>query len=150
MTSPQNDSTRATPTTATPASWTSISPSGWARGSPCRRCQPASIIPNDGEGTSPTCAASAGRRTPFATSPPTSRTAAIDSPTFQRRGGTRKGAAATTATAGIALTCVLFGLQMLASRWWLDRFRFGPAEWFWRSLAYGERQPLRLTESPRR
>jgi uncharacterized protein len=35
-------------------------------------------------------------------------------------------------------------LQMAASRWWLARFRFGPAEWFWRSLAYGERQPLRL------
>ena len=49
-----------------------------------------------------------------------------------------------TPRAGIALTCVLFGLQMAASRWWLARFRFGPAEWFWRSLAYGERQPLRL------
>jgi uncharacterized protein len=48
-----------------------------------------------------------------------------------------------TPPAGIALTCVLFGLQMAASRWWLARFRFGPAEWFWRTLAYGERQPLR-------
>jgi uncharacterized protein len=47
-----------------------------------------------------------------------------------------------TPPAGIALTCVLFGLQMAASRWWLARFRFGPAEWFWRSLAYGSRQPL--------
>jgi len=45
-----------------------------------------------------------------------------------------------TPPAGIALTCVLFGLQMAASHWWLARFRFGPAEWFWRSLAYGERQ----------
>jgi uncharacterized protein len=50
-----------------------------------------------------------------------------------------------TPPAGIALTCVLFGLQMAASRWWLARFRFGPAEWFWRSLAYGEQQPLRLS-----
>ena len=49
-----------------------------------------------------------------------------------------------TPPAGIALTCVLFGLQMAASRWWLARFRFGPAEWCWRSLAYGERQPFRL------
>jgi uncharacterized protein len=48
-----------------------------------------------------------------------------------------------TPPAGIVLTCVLFGLQMAASRWWLARFRFGPVEWLWRSLAYGERQPLR-------
>jgi len=48
-----------------------------------------------------------------------------------------------TPPAGIALTCVLFGLQMAASRWWLARFRFGPVEWFWRSLTYGEGQPLR-------
>ena len=54
-----------------------------------------------------------------------------------------------TPPAGIALTCVLFGLQMAASHWWLARFRFGPAEWFWRSLAYGERQPLRLSGSER-
>ena len=25
----------------------------------------------------------------------------------------------------------------------LDRFRFGPAEWLWRSLTYGRRQPMR-------
>ncbi|WP_257388177.1 DUF418 domain-containing protein [Tahibacter caeni] len=37
----------------------------------------------------------------------------------------------------------LFALQTLASRWWLQRFRFGPAEWIWRSLTYGRRQPLR-------
>jgi uncharacterized protein len=37
----------------------------------------------------------------------------------------------------------LFALQTLASRWWLRHFRFGPAEWAWRSLTYGRRQPLR-------
>jgi len=37
----------------------------------------------------------------------------------------------------------LFALQTWLSRWWLQRFRFGPAEWVWRSLTYGRRQPLR-------
>lgn len=27
-----------------------------------------------------------------------------------------------------------FGLQLPFSRWWIRRFRFGPAEWVWRSL----------------
>jgi uncharacterized protein len=38
---------------------------------------------------------------------------------------------------------LLFGLQVLASHWWLQRFRFGPAEWLWRSLTYLHLQPLR-------
>ena len=37
----------------------------------------------------------------------------------------------------------LIGLQVLVSPWWLERFRFGPAEWLWRSLTYGQRQPMR-------
>ena len=38
----------------------------------------------------------------------------------------------------------LFSVQMVVSVWWLKRFRFGPAEWLWRSLTYGRRQPMRL------
>lgn len=38
---------------------------------------------------------------------------------------------------------VVFGLQMVISRWWLERFRFGPMEWLWRSLTYRTRQPFR-------
>ncbi len=34
-------------------------------------------------------------------------------------------------------------VQLVASPLWLRRFRFGPAEWVWRSLTYGERPPLR-------
>jgi uncharacterized protein len=34
-------------------------------------------------------------------------------------------------------------LTLLWSPWWLARFRFGPAEWAWRSLTYGRRQPMR-------
>jgi uncharacterized protein len=34
--------------------------------------------------------------------------------------------------------------QLLFSRFWLARFRFGPVEWCWRSLTYARRQPMRL------
>ncbi|MBT8107642.1 MAG: DUF418 domain-containing protein, partial [Gammaproteobacteria bacterium] len=34
-------------------------------------------------------------------------------------------------------------LQLLWSKWWLERYRFGPVEWLWRSLTYGQRQPMR-------
>ena len=37
-----------------------------------------------------------------------------------------------------------FGVQAPFSRWWLARFQYGPAEWLWRSMTYGERQPLRI------
>jgi uncharacterized protein len=41
------------------------------------------------------------------------------------------------------LVVALVGLQLLVSPWWLKHFRFGPAEWLWRSLTYGQRQPMR-------
>lgn len=34
--------------------------------------------------------------------------------------------------------------QLWWSPWWLGRYRFGPAEWLWRSLTYGRRQPMRV------
>jgi uncharacterized protein len=34
-------------------------------------------------------------------------------------------------------------LQLLYSAWWLERFRYGPAEWFWRLLTYGTVPALR-------
>ncbi len=37
----------------------------------------------------------------------------------------------------------LIGLQLTVSPWWLARFRFGPAEWLWRSLACGQPQSMR-------
>ena len=46
-----------------------------------------------------------------------------------------------TAVVGIAV--VVFAAQAVASTWWLRRFQFGPAEWAWRSLTYGRRQPFR-------
>lgn len=43
----------------------------------------------------------------------------------------------------LALAVVVFALQVLASHWWLARFRFGPVEWLWRWWTYGHRPPLR-------
>ncbi len=33
-------------------------------------------------------------------------------------------------------------VQIVFSNWWLARFRFGPAEWLWKSLTYKQRQPM--------
>ena len=33
----------------------------------------------------------------------------------------------------------IWALQLWFSPWWLDRHRFGPLEWLWRSLTYGTR-----------
>ena len=46
----------------------------------------------------------------------------------------------------LSLVVVIFALQVLFSRFWLERFRFGPAEWVWRSLTYGAWQPLRRSD----
>lgn len=43
--------------------------------------------------------------------------------------------------AGFAIAIALYVVQAVLSAWWLNRFRFGPLEWLWRSLMYGERQP---------
>ena len=50
-----------------------------------------------------------------------------------------------TGLAGIVL--VIWIVQLLASPIWLEHFRFGPAEWLWRSLTYWRLQPMvRKTE----
>jgi len=40
---------------------------------------------------------------------------------------------------------VMLALQLVLSPWWLSKFRFGPAEYVWRSLSYWDRQPMRRT-----
>ncbi len=42
----------------------------------------------------------------------------------------------------IAFCVGLFGAQTVCSRWWLERYRFGPVEWLWRTLTYGRAQPM--------
>lgn len=44
---------------------------------------------------------------------------------------------------GIGLTIVIYLLQIPFSHWWMKRFKYGPAEWFWRSLTYGKLQPMK-------
>lgn len=44
---------------------------------------------------------------------------------------------------GLVFTAVIYLLQIPLSILWLKHFRFGPMEWFWRSLTYGKLQPLR-------
>jgi len=51
------------------------------------------------------------------------------------------------ATLCFVLALSFFILQVWASGWWVERFRFGPMEWVWRSLTYGERQPFRRAEN---
>ena len=47
------------------------------------------------------------------------------------------------AAAGILLTVLIYLIQIPKSVWWLKRFRFGPVEWLWRTLTYGQRQPMK-------
>ena len=46
---------------------------------------------------------------------------------------------------GIALTIIVFGVQVIFSIWWVRRYRFGPAEWLWRCLTYGKLLPIRYS-----
>ena len=41
-------------------------------------------------------------------------------------------------------TMLIFGLQILISKWWLSKFQFGPIEWLWRSLTYGKWQRFKI------
>jgi uncharacterized protein len=44
----------------------------------------------------------------------------------------------------VAICLVAFAAQVWVARIWTRRFRFGPAEWCWRSLTYWKLQPLLL------
>jgi len=41
-------------------------------------------------------------------------------------------------------TLLVYATQPVISSWWLERFRFGPAEWLWRSLTYRHAQSMRI------
>jgi uncharacterized protein len=41
------------------------------------------------------------------------------------------------------LVVAVIAAQLGISRWWLQRFAFGPMEWIWRQATYGRRFPLR-------
>ena len=42
-----------------------------------------------------------------------------------------------------AICIAFFAFQIGFSHWWLARYRFGPMEWLWRTLTYGERPAMR-------
>ena len=45
----------------------------------------------------------------------------------------------------MAFVAAMLTFQLWFSPWWLERNRFGPAEWVWRSLSYWKRQPMAKT-----
>jgi uncharacterized protein len=47
----------------------------------------------------------------------------------------------------IAITIVAYAAQIAFSRWWLGRFAYGPAEWVWRALTYGQLPAMRLSRA---
>jgi len=49
----------------------------------------------------------------------------------------------------IGLALAIFAVQIAASHLWLRWFRFGPAEWVWRSVVYWRRQPMRVASEHR-
>lgn len=55
------------------------------------------------------------------------------------------------AAMAFAIGVVVYMVQLVFSKWWLHRYRFGPVEWLWRTLMYGVTQPMAKTacETPR-
>ena len=43
----------------------------------------------------------------------------------------------------LVIVVAIWAVQLALSPVWLAHYRFGPAEWLWRSLTYWQRQPLR-------
>ena len=43
----------------------------------------------------------------------------------------------------MAFVAAVIGFQLWFSPWWLERYRFGPVEWLWRSVTYWRPQPMR-------
>jgi len=48
--------------------------------------------------------------------------------------------------AGLVFTLIIFATQIFISRLWLNKYRFGPIEWLWRTLTYGKLQKMTITE----
>jgi uncharacterized protein len=45
-----------------------------------------------------------------------------------------------------SITFIVYLCQIPLSAWWLAKFQFGPLEWLWRSLTYGQWQSFRHTK----
>jgi uncharacterized protein len=42
----------------------------------------------------------------------------------------------------LIVVAAIWAFQLAVTPYWLARYRFGPAEWVWRSLTYWKRQPM--------
>ena len=51
-----------------------------------------------------------------------------------------------SAFVGLLLVLIIFPVQVVVSRWYLERFLFGPVEWIWRSFTYGALQTMRRVD----
>jgi uncharacterized protein len=47
-------------------------------------------------------------------------------------------------TAALGLGFLFFILQIVFSKWWFSKYRFGPLEWLWRSGTNGKWQPMSI------
>lgn len=52
------------------------------------------------------------------------------------------------ASAALGFGVAVYIAQVVFSRWWLQRYNFGPVEWLWRSLMYGRPQPMKAATAP--
>jgi uncharacterized protein len=50
----------------------------------------------------------------------------------------------------VPLVILVLTVQVVLSRWWLNRYAFGPAEWIWRQATYQRRLPLARQVGPSR
>lgn len=48
------------------------------------------------------------------------------------------------------LSLIIIVLQVMISKWWLKKFRYGPLEWLWRVLTYARFFPITKSEEPLR
>ncbi|MFD2630339.1 DUF418 domain-containing protein [Oceanobacillus kapialis] len=51
-----------------------------------------------------------------------------------------------TPASSMLIVVIIYSIQVVWSKWWLARFRFGPLEWLWRSVTYKKVQKLRRKE----
>jgi uncharacterized protein len=49
----------------------------------------------------------------------------------------------------LPIAVAVLAVQAAISRWWLERYEFGPFEWIWRQITYGRRLPLVRTSRTR-
>ncbi len=49
-------------------------------------------------------------------------------------------------TAALGLGLIFFLIQILFSKWWFSKFKFGPLEWLWRSGTNGSWQSFKISE----